>query len=64
MYSGAVRSTLGRMRHTFKRARSSITGRWVKLKYAIRHPRTTTVETVKAEQPVEPPEHTVESDTP
>ncbi len=52
------------MRHTFKRARSSITGRWVKLKYAIRHPRTTTVETVKTEVASEaPPEDTVESDT-
>jgi len=35
------------MKHTFKRARSSITGRWVKLKEAILHPRTTTVETVE-----------------
>lgn len=31
----------------FKRARSSVTGRFVSLWYAIRHPNTTTVESVK-----------------
>lgn len=35
------------MKKTFKRARSSITGKFVSLWYAIRHPRTTTVETVE-----------------
>lgn len=33
------------------RARSSVTGHFVSLWYAIRHPRTTTLETVKKEKP-------------